>query len=241
MKFKNYLFSFLAATLFFAPNAWAQSPNLAGGNSTVFSNTDPCVLDVEFQYTNTGSVGTGPFKSGLYLTTDLFTADPLWDILVGESSNGVGCAPGEFRVTSFTNQDISQLPGFQSGQTYYVYVYLDSGEQVQESDEGDNLYSVGNTTCTVVGILNPQAANIEVNIGPNPASNEMSISIETGNHDPITLQIIDAQGKTVLAQQFESGADRMLDLDVSNWANGIYWAQVTMGNHRVTKKVIITK
>lgn len=237
--FYAFLITLISITL--NSSLFAQSPNLVGGNSTLFDNTDPCVLTVEFNYTNNGTADAGAFKNGLYLTTDLFTADPAWDILVAESSNGQGCQVGQSRTVYFTNQPIDNLPGFQSGVTYYVYVYLDSGEDIMESDEGDNLYSVGNTNCTVVGILDPFSQAIDVRIGPNPGNDHTIISVEHTTLDPVEVQVFDLQGRLLrtLANSSSSGASSEFRVDLEGWAAGTYWVKVLVDDKIVTRKFMV--
>lgn len=239
MNSKRYFFVllFLASSL----TSMAQLPNLVGGNSTVFDNSDPCRISVEFEYTNDGLDHAGSFKNGLYLTDDLFTADPAWDILAAEASNGQGCLIGEFRTSFFTNIDISQLPGLNHGQTYYAYVFLDSGEQIDESDEDDNLYSVGNTNCNPVGIIRPAMVSKSVHLGPNPTQGAFRVDIDNPNQEPVNISVFAPNGQRVRhgnQAQAPAGGDQFF-LNLEGQTPGLYTVRVMVGQEVSAHKVVL--
>jgi|GEM_PF-3021356 len=231
---KKFTLLLLGMTLF-SVQLFAQLPNLTGANSVSFDNSNPCVISVVFDYTNNGGADiTSSFKNSLYLTQDLFFADPDFDILVGEVTNSQGCNIGEQRTVSFLNQDISQLPGFNSGITYSAYVLLDRDEVIMESDENDNLNAVGSTTCITVGTVNPNEANLGLSLAPNPAQDRVNVAVSSLGNAPVALSITDLQGKQYYFQESEAGQMEINhSLDVSTWSSGMYL--VTIQSEGVTK------
>lgn len=237
---KKITFLFLGMSMF-TLQFFAQMPNLTGANSVSFSNSNPCIISVIFDYTNNGDEAvTSSFKNALYLTEDLFFADPTFDILVGEVTNSQGCNVGEQRTVSFLNQDISQLAGFNSGVVYSVYVYLDRDEVIAESDEGDNLNAVGSTTCITVGTEDGLAENIGVSLFPNPARERVHLGIESPVHASIEVKITDLHGKTVYTRNSDQEQMNMEEeINTSNWASGMYLVLVQVEGTILHKKLII--
>lgn len=219
----------------------AQSPNLTGANSVTFSNSNPCIISVVFDYTNNGTADiTSSFKNALYLTDDLFFADPAFDILVGEVTNSQGCNIGEQRTVSFLNQDISQLPGFNSGVTYSAYVFLDRDEEISESDEDDNLHAVGSTTCITVGVEDALAETVGITLFPNPAADRVHLGVETPVNAAIGVTISDLHGKIIYTRNSAPEQMGMEDeIDTSNWASGMYLVLVQVEGTVIHKKLSV--
>ena len=239
MKKLNYA-RLLTLLLLVGPmHIFAQLPNLLGNGSSSFDNSNPCRLSVSFDYTNDGFAPAGSFTSGLYLTTDQFAADPDFDILAREVTNAQGCNVGVTRTLTFTNIDISGL--VQSGQLYYVYVYLDSYDDQQEMDEDDNLSFVGNTNCNLVGIIQPDIAATTFQVSPNPAMGALHISAQQAGNEKLPLQVIDATGRIVMEQQLSAigNGDFEQMLDVSTWARGIYYVRIGEGQKQLSRRVIL--
>lgn len=238
MNKKTTLSLFLLFTAF-ALQLSAQ--DLVGTSSITFDNSDPCVIDLSFQYTNAGSNDAGAFKTGIYLTEDMFFADPDFDILVTEIYNAQGCTVGQTRTITATNQDISQLPGFTSGTNYFVYYYLDSGLEVSESNENNNLASLGNTTCTLVGVDQPLADEIALTLFPNPAADVAALSMELTQMENISVRMYDLSGKMVheVEENSYAAGRQVIDLDLAGQAPGLYSVQIQMGSRSVAKKLIV--
>ena len=69
-------------------------------------------------------------------------------------------------------------------------------------------------------------------IYPNPAKNEVNISI---NEKSGTLKVVDSFGKEILIQEL----NQEQQLDVSNWKAGFYLFQLTTENGTAVKRLVI--
>lgn len=230
----------LIAMFFVGPLALnAQIPNLLGNGSSTFDNSNPCRISVTFDYTNDGFAPATGFTSGLYLTTDQFAADPDFDILAREVTNAQGCQVGQNRTLTFSNIDISGL--VVSGQLYYVYVFLDSYDDINEMDEDDNLSFVGSTNCNLVGIIQPNLSQTQLSVGPNPTSNLLSIQVTQPGVKQFDLEVYDALGRQAYSRKgIDCGfADYSLQLSVDTWASGLYWVKIVSEEFQLSQKVVV--
>jgi hypothetical protein len=60
-----------------------------------------------------------------------------------------------------------------------------------------------------------------IGLSPNPASTVVKISFSTSSLEPVSISIIDNNGKVVLDKYIEQGEGEF-DLDISNWAASTY-------------------
>jgi hypothetical protein len=60
-----------------------------------------------------------------------------------------------------------------------------------------------------------------IGLSPNPASTVVKISFSTSTSEPVSISIIDNNGKVVLDKNIEQGEGEF-DLDISNWAASTY-------------------
>ena len=75
-----------------------------------------------------------------------------------------------------------------------------------------------------------------VNLYPNPAKNELIISI--ADFDGIMrVELFDMTGKQIVDKTMENNSS----LNVSHLQSGIYIANITFGNHLVQKQIVIKK
>lgn len=87
----------------------------------------------------------------------------------------------------------------------------------------------------------PEAkSNFELRAYPNPTADLLTLEVEVTNSGNGTLQVVDAMGKSVYAQdhRFNAGMNQ-LPLDVSNLKPGVYFYTLTMGNHTVTDRIMV--
>ena len=78
--------------------------------------------------------------------------------------------------------------------------------------------------------------NAEFNLFPNPASNLVSIDLSQLSSGSVTIDIINATGQTIM---HKSDSNRIVSLDVSNFAKGIYFVKVNSNHFTSIKKLIV--
>ena len=111
-----------------------------------------------------------------------------------------------------------QLPGYESELTRISLTDQNSVINLQITVDGNHL---------ILGIeeSNPQFA-VE-GIYPNPASENVTISIYSADHQTSIVKVFDSNGKIVKVQSINLlVGDNSIDLNVQPWANGIYFIQI---------------
>jgi hypothetical protein len=82
--------------------------------------------------------------------------------------------------------------------------------------------------------LNELTTKLDFNVFPNPASNNLNISVNTDQ--PLIIELGDFSGKIIneftLSSQIES-------FDISNLSNGIYWLNFYFNGQPQTKKLVV--
>ena len=122
-------------------------------------------------------------------------------------------------------------------------VYLEEGEQVEPTT--NITYYNKLLKDDVVGIDEPgivSKANLELlSCAPNPASDQVKITVEVGSESRLAVRLINLTGQLVMevpAMQYATG-QHTIDLDVSQLQSGVYFYTLVAGNELVTNKLII--
>ena len=112
-----------------------------------------------------------------------------------------------------------------TGQARYRYYVSNNGTNF--SDSVDLVFSY-------TAALKPVKEEISVNIGPNPASDYLQITMN--GVESATLKIIDALGTTISKE----GINSKKKINISEWRNGVYFIVFDIpGSKTITRKVII--
>jgi hypothetical protein len=112
-----------------------------------------------------------------------------------------------------------------TGQARYRYYVSNNGTNF--SDSVDLVFSY-------TAALKPVKEEISVNIGPNPASGYLQITMN--GVESATLKIIDALGTTISKE----GINSKKKINISEWRNGVYFIVFDIpGSKTITRKVII--
>ena len=94
-------------------------------------------------------------------------------------------------------------------------------------------------TCIVD--IEDYAAEHEISIYPNPASNIVNIdlgSVEFGKD--ITIDIYDMLGRKVGTHNHNS-SEGSIEINVSSFSEGLYFVKMNINGHSVTEKVLIAR
>ncbi len=75
-------------------------------------------------------------------------------------------------------------------------------------------------------------SRVSLEVFPNPTTDILKLKLINGNNSKATISFLDANGKKVLSQEY---AD---EINISAFAKGIYFVQVTIGSSSITKRFI---
>ena len=76
-----------------------------------------------------------------------------------------------------------------------------------------------------------------VSIYPNPSTNVFNISWVQGAE--VSLSVYDITGKSVLKKKKINATDRYYELDMTGYAQGVYFAKINIGDQQITKKLLL--
>jgi len=235
-----------------------QINNITDGSHvfTVFTSNPNGTTDqnmyndtIQFNFRTTSQ----PLFATLNLTTDNFGSETSWIIrnTLGEivlEGGGYGNVNGGQLITeslclaekcyTFVLKDAygdGYCCGFGSGNLLLTEDATNDTLVFDNTFNGDSLvvpFCMGNAT---VGLNDVTSVFSEVNLYPNPANNQLTISgLETASATVIT--ITDLAGKTIL--NLTTNSTNQQQIDISRFAKGVYLLQITMNPATKTIKFV---
>ena len=79
-----------------------------------------------------------------------------------------------------------------------------------------------------------------IQVYPNPTSAQLFVNIDLPTTEDTEIQLFNLNGK-VLLNKNTSASQNQIELNVSNFANGIYILKITIGDEIVTKRVTVSR
>ncbi len=77
-----------------------------------------------------------------------------------------------------------------------------------------------------------------ISIAPNPSNGLFDLQINNAVADKAKISVLSYEGQLINQKQFDLNQNNLLKLDISNYANGIYFIQIISGDINKTIKVI---
>lgn len=88
----------------------------------------------------------------------------------------------------------------------------------------------------------PEDKWLPLNMIPNPAQDRTFVQFTTSNAADIQVEVYDAMGARVLAQQgFRASGDNLVEIVTTGLSNGMYYVRVIAGNEFGSAKLMIAK
>lgn len=102
---------------------------------------------------------------------------------------------------------------------------------------------VNNQHCVLVDhIVMKSGLNLisdeKIKIYPNPAKHFITIELPTNTFEFIKVEIIEYTGRILRASEHKS-ISGLATIDCNNLAKGLYYVQVTAGNQRILRKIVV--
>ncbi len=96
-------------------------------------------------------------------------------------------------------------------------------------------------TCrAVVGIAETSLFKTNIAVMPNPSSGLFSLICTFPKQQKINVKIFNYIGQQLSSDNFENVQSNVFDIDLSSRPNGIYFLEISDGNEKLTKKIIVT-
>ncbi len=122
---------------------------------------------------------------------------------------------------------------------YYGRIKVD-GKEIDYA-WGGGLFSGPANARAEEELRNLQIEAREINIYPNPASEQFTIDLSGYGGDLKTLRILNTAGQLVFTQQFDGPAFDTRQISTGNWGNGLYTILLDDGVNVAVKRLIIQK
>jgi hypothetical protein len=146
----------------------------------------------------------------------------------GDSTDGGNPAAG---LLTHHSVDLSAY----AGQTVYVAI-------LHDSDDDFRLYvdyiKVG-PSADIVSVDELTGRTFDVNVYPNPATEQVTISFDSNVDGDATLQIINSLGQVIQETAVNTAISNNAKINVSEYAAGFYTARLNFGANLVEKKFVV--
>ncbi len=217
----------LDCSLFYGPDLLVKYPEiypetlLAGDTLTVSSSVF-----------NHGNQDAAVSKLFYYLSTDTIYNHN--DLELGYDYTGTLDA-GDSIFLNYT--DI--IPQGTPPGPWYILFFADADEQIEESEEDNNVNYIGFTVDTATGIddqgANANARNIIVY--PNPASDRLYIDYAGLSDGPVEIDIFNIQGKLMIPESQKMLNQSLLSISTRDWPPGFYFLRIKVDGEVIYRKV----
>jgi len=151
-----------------------------------------------------------------------------WEISYG--MEGVSEANGTKVVVE--NTPAYTIEGLESDLTYDVYVRTVCEEGVYSAWSNKIQFR------TTVGINTASADNVRVQIYPNPANSEATITVD-GVNGKVEFVLADMNGRMIVTETINCEGSLVKTIDVSNLAKGAYFVHIYNDDFNTTRKLIV--
>lgn len=201
--------------------------------------SDGIINDIEVDCVENDGTSASFFDVSIYL----YESSSQTVYVIGTQSVTSISGYGSYTFTNW-DIDINSNPNVPAG-SYRIGVWVDSDDDISESDENNNAGLLGGTinfTPSANGIeANSFLAN-SLNLFPNPANENTTVKFTLAENAAVTLNIYDMTGKLVQVvnnnDQMIAG-DYSLQVETSSLPAGVYFMTLTSGELSVTRRLTI--
>lgn len=160
-----------------------------------------------------------------------------WTPTEGQNKWEIAYGPEGFAEGNGTNEIVTGTPSFtiqglESDMLYDVYVRTICDEGVYSA------WSAKLQFRTTVGIDSALGDDLNVQIYPNPATNETTISVE-GITGKVEFVMVDINGRTIESESINCEGSLVKTINVTNLAKGTYFVHIYNDNFNTTRKLIV--
>lgn len=96
---------------------------------------------------------------------------------------------------------------------------------------------------TLVGLNKVSKDAASLSIYPNPSNGMTNVEVNLENAAPLSVKVFDVAGKELLFENYGvmAAGNQRMQFDVSDFANGIYYVNLQIGEEVITKKISVVK
>jgi hypothetical protein len=140
---------------------------------------------------------------------------------------------------SKTWQFLWTAPASGSGSVTFYGAFNAANDNGQLS--GDSIFTSTYTVSENTTGVNDKVANLlHINVFPNPATNFVNVTFYLLQESDVDVSLFDMNGNTIAVLDQEKGLVGRVDkkLDVSSYAEGIYFLRLSVNGHLVMRRVV---
>jgi hypothetical protein len=96
-------------------------------------------------------------------------------------------------------------------------------------------------TCRpVVGIAEPSVFASNIAIMPNPSNGIFNVIFTLPKEEKVKMKIYNSLGQMISDDELRGVTNNVFTVDLSSKSNGVYFLEVSNGNEKLTKKIVVT-
>lgn len=187
------------------------------------------------------NAATGPFIVAMYLYDS--GSGNHWCIssISVNSVSAAACLP----VTNW-NIDMNQSASYPSPGNYKLGVWVDTANDVSETDETNNaglLSSSADIQVCAINSIKKYDADKYMSLYPVPATNDLFVKLVLENEQDANIEIYDISGKLIqiVSKEKLASGNHLIKTDVSSMENGIYFVKIKTADKCLSKKFVVNK
>ncbi|MBP9882758.1 MAG: T9SS type A sorting domain-containing protein, partial [Chitinophagales bacterium] len=83
---------------------------------------------------------------------------------------------------------------------------------------------------------------MSLNVWPNPATDNLNITVSNGSDGSVKVQLLDVFGREIMLNELNgSRYEQTITWNMNDLSNGVYIVRVLNGNNRIEQKVMVIK
>jgi hypothetical protein len=215
------------------------SPTFTSGYLTVVANSSLCI-----------GVSSPPRVSSTFWgkpnTPGLITQNPPGPFCSGDPLNFsvVNQTPGTIPVYAWTSSNGAITAGQGTDNINVTWGTNGPGTITVKASNGCGVSAGTRSQVYITNNCREEGTNTSsttsFSIYPNPAHDNLTVSIKANEHADFSLQLIDVSGRVVLADSRKGLAGlNIYELDISNLSTGVYMLEVKSVNDKWRTKVVV--
>jgi hypothetical protein len=242
------------------------SPNaISWKGATVFAHSCLNTATMNISVNPIIDIGTGPGVLSGKLTEGIGYAsrganvfapgNPIKGMIIKGGRNPGGDIVNQVVTDAAGGFTITGLPENTAGQNYFLYVDIPGLDTngtyrraiITGSTSYANLDFVADSSyihpiLNFVGVQEVSMDDKIISVYPNPASSKITVAIDKGNVNALSVAIVDVFGKVIRTHTFESNEEKVSEtMDVSDLSKGIYFIRIGIDNNIRQVKLIISE
>jgi autotransporter-associated beta strand protein len=118
------------------------------------------------------------------------------------------------------------------------YISLNEGAEYRFVVSSDNNTQGDNRFELAMKATETTPDKIALNVMPNPATDNVIVSVTARGNEPTTIRITDVSGVTIYTNTFDKGLKTAINIPLNTVVPGIYLVEMIQGDTRITKKLV---